>query len=189
MVLARPPLLGRQLARWCARAVAAQWLDPSTLKNEVLPHFIAVDVSGGADPCPQRWGIIRGTRDTVPTADAPKDPYTLPGDHPIHTAGNLLALENKYGGLLDQHRRIAVRKIRDEIERVRMATEGNRHPTYKEAQARVDGLCRYWAMPLDLARAKLEEAYLATLTPDEARKRHRGSTKGVPDWLDRRTPA
>jgi hypothetical protein len=152
------PLLGRQVEAWCKPGIASGWLDPCTLRNEVLPHFIAVSIVGNSpDPCPQ------------------------PG-------GNLEALAQRYGPYLDQRRRAAVARIRDEVEAVRAAGAGARHPTYVRAAAAIEALCSFWCLPLDKARAKLEAAYLETLTPDEARKRERGSTKGVWSWLDRRTP-
>ena len=57
-------------ARGAGRVSNSGWLDPCTLRNEVLPHFIAVKVIGNSpDPCPQRWGIIHGERDRVPVPD------------------------------------------------------------------------------------------------------------------------
>ena len=56
------------------------------------------------------------------------------------------------------------------------------------AAARIEGLCEFWCIPIDKPRELLERAYLSTLTAGEARKRERGSTRGVWSWLGRRAP-
>jgi hypothetical protein len=106
----------------------------------------------------------------------------------LEIGGNLDALAQRYGPDLDQLRRAAVEEIKEEIEHVREAGRGARHPAYLHAAARIEGLCAFWCIPLDKPQKLLERAYLATLTPDEARKRERGSTRGVWSWLDRRAP-
>ena len=47
------------------------------------------------------------------------------------------------------------------------------------------GLCQYWCIPIEQPRELLIEAYLSTLTPDEARKRDRCSIHGVWGWLEK----
>jgi hypothetical protein len=182
------PLLGRQIAAWCKPGIESGWLDPCTLRNEVLPHFIAVKVVGDSlDPCPQRWGLIRGERDLVPVPDSVvmQPAQRVEGEVPVE-GGNLDALRERYGNDLEHLRRQAVARIKGEIEAVRTAGAGARHPTYLRAAATIDGLCEFWVIPIDRPRELLEEAYLSTLTADEARKRERGSTRGVWSWLDRR---
>ena len=185
------PMLGRQLAAWCKPGIDAGWLDPSTLINEVLPHFIAVRITGTSpDPCPQRWGLTWSERERVPVPD---HALVLPQlDHVRDFSGadreaREAELVAQYGEHLTRKRRDAICVIRDEAEAVRRAVPGTRHPTYVHAAARVYGLCRFWALPLERARELLEEAYLETLTPDEARQRSRGSIAGIWSWLDRRT--
>ena len=188
--LFKRPMLGRQVEAWCKPGIDSGWLDPCTLRNEVLPHFIAVEVVGNSpDPCPLRWGLIRGERDVVPVPDSvlvlpdhQRDAVPLDG-------GNLDALAQRYGPDLDAHRRAAVEAIKAEIGHVRSAGHGARHPTYMHAAARIEGLCEFWCIPIDKPRELLERAYLSTLTAAEARKRERGSTRGVWSWLGRRTPA
>jgi hypothetical protein len=181
--LARP-VLGKQLAAWCRAGTQSKWLDPVTLLNEVCPHFLAVTIAGNSpDPCPQRWGLIRGERDRVTVPETVLAPLAqckaiTVADEPA-----------RYGPALALYRRVAVEQIKASIESVRAAAEGARHPAYLHAAARIHGLCEHWRIPLDRPRALLEEAYLATLTPDEARRRARGSTRGVWDWLDRRASA
>ena len=58
---------GKQLEAWCKPGIDTGWLDPCTLRNPVLPHFLAVQIEGDqTDPCPQRWGIVPGEHDFVP---------------------------------------------------------------------------------------------------------------------------
>jgi hypothetical protein len=189
------PLLGTQIAAWCKPGIESGWLDPCTLKNEVLPQFIAVRIVGNsADPCRQRWGLIYGARDRVQVPDyALRLPEQRNGglDGLATLAGVPIEereaeLRAHYGMRLNTRRGGVVRAIRDEIEAVRGANIGARHPAYLSAAARIHGLCRFWAIPLDQPRQLLEEAYLETLTPEEARRRERGSIRGVWDWLERK---
>jgi hypothetical protein len=156
----------------------------------VIPHFLAVEIVGNSpDPCPQRWGLVRGERDRVPVPDSA---LVLPErrhdglDHDI--AGNLDALKAKLGQRFDACRQDAVRRIKEEVAAVRSAGHGARHPTYMRAAARIQALCEFWAIPVDRPRSLLEAAYLGTLTPDEARRRERGSTRGCWSWLGKRMP-
>ena len=182
------PMLGRQNETWCKPGIESRWLDPVTLRNEVIPHFLAVAIVGNSpDPCPVRWGLIRGERDLVPVPDSALVlPEARDGVEVPLEGGNLEALVKRYGYRLEARRRAAVVEIKAEIAAVRAAGHGARHPTYLRAAARITALCEFWCLPLDRARELLEAAYLSTLTPDEARKRERGSTKGVWSWLDRR---
>jgi hypothetical protein len=189
------PMLGKQVAAWCKPGIDSGWLDPCTLKNEVLPHFIAVRIVGNSpDPCPMRWGLIPGARDRVPVPDrtlalperrrkTSATSATLAAGAPENREAKLRA---RYGSELNLRRRGVVKVIRHEIEAVRDAGIGARHPAYLAAAARIYGFCRYWAIPLDQPRALLEEAYLETLTPEEAHRREHGSIKGVWNWLERR---
>jgi hypothetical protein len=184
------PMLGKQLERWNKPGIDANWLDPVTLRNEVIPHFIGVTVVGNSpNPCPHRWGLITGAHDRVPVPDIA---LALPPERHdsaiLDLAGHREELKAKLGERRYNAKRLeAVAKIKAEVEAVRAAGAGARHPTYVSASARIKSLCEFWGWPVDQARAKLEAAYLETLSPDEARKRERGSTRGVWRWLDRRT--
>jgi len=185
-------LVGRQVAAWCKPGIDSGWLDPCTLRNEVLPHFITVKVVGNSpDPCPQRWGIIHGERDRVPVPDYVALASRCQGDPAKNGSaiegGNLDELRAFYGPRLEQRQREAVGQIRAAVEATRAACTGARHPTYLRAAATIFGLCKYWCIPLDRPRELLVEAYLSTLTPDEARRRERGSIEGVWAWLERDT--
>jgi hypothetical protein len=183
------PLLGRQIETWCQPGIASGWLDPCTLRNEICPHFLAVDVEGdAADPCPQRWGLIRGDRERVPVPEHVTEVAKSATCRPYHgpEGGNLNELKRWYGPRFDLRRHEAVGRIRTLIEGVKASATGARHPTYCRAAASIAGICKYWCIKIEEPRKLLEAAYLETLTPDEARKRARGSTQGVWDWIARR---
>jgi hypothetical protein len=183
-------MLGRQIEAWCKPGIGAGWLYPVTLR-EVTPHFLSVKIVGNSpDACPYRWGIITGERDRVLVPDRalamPERRYV---GADLEIAGDSEALKAKLGPRYEACRRNAIEKVKAEIAAVRAAGCGARHPTYVRAAARITALCEFWALPLDTARARLEEAYAGTLMPGEARKRKRGSTKGVWSWLARRPSA
>jgi hypothetical protein len=185
------PLDGKQLEAWCEPGINMGWIDPCTLRNPVLPHFLAVQIEGDqADPCPQRWGIVRGEHDFVPVPD---EIATAARQHSPRRefgaikGGNLDDLRAAYGTRLERRRQEAVNEIRAHIETVRAAGRGARHPSYVDAATAIDGLCRYWCIDIDQPRADLIEAYESILTPEEARKRERGSTEGVWGWIERRS--
>ena len=154
------PMLGRQVEAWCKPGIDSGWLDPCTLRNEVLPHFIGVEAAGNSpDPCPRCWGLIRGERDVVPVPDSV---LVLPKAAAItcSNGGDLDALADRYGERLGDLRRAADDEIKEEIEQVRAAARGARHPAYMHAAARIEGLCAFWCIPLDRPRKLLERAYL-----------------------------
>ena len=185
------PLDGRQLEAWCKQGINQKWIDPATIRNCVLPHFLAVKISGDkTDPCPQRWGIVPGEYDFVPVpaeVAASARQYAPRHDFSSSVGGDLDALRRAYGPRFEQRRQEAVADIRAHIETVRAAGAGARHPSYLRAAAAIEALCRYWCISIDGPQEALREAYLSTLTPDEARKRERGSTEGVWGWLERRS--
>ena len=106
------PLLGRQVADWCRPGIDSGWLDPCTLRNEVLPHFIGIRVLGnGPDPCPQRWGIMHGERDRVLVPDhiaAAGSGYQHRSEGVRLTGGDPERLRAHYGPRLRQRQREAV---------------------------------------------------------------------------------
>jgi hypothetical protein len=182
------PMRGRQVEAWCKPGIDSRWLDPCTLRNEVLPHFIGVKIVGTSpDPCPCRWGLIRGERNAVALPDSVLAlPERMADGAALDLGGDLAVLEERYGLRLDERRQAAVARIKDEIRAVRAAGDG--HRTYLHAAATIEGLCEFWCIPIAKPRELVEAAYLSTLKPDEARKRERGSTKGVWRWLGRRAP-
>jgi hypothetical protein len=101
--------------------------------------------------------------------------------------GNLDDLRRAYGPRLEQRRQEAANQIRAQIETVQAAAKGARHPSYVHAATAIEGICRYWCIDISQPREDLIEAYESTLSPEEARKRARGSTEGVWAWIHRRS--
>ncbi len=62
------PCTGAELKIWLKPAIERRLVDPVTLV-EAQPHYLAVTVVGGADPCPQRFGVLRLAKDAVPVPD------------------------------------------------------------------------------------------------------------------------
>ena len=160
---------------------------PLHAHNEVLPHFIAVEVRGNSPDHPQRWGLIRGERDAVPVPDSVLVlPERASDDAMLEIGGNLDALARRYGPDLDQLRRAAVEEIKEEIEHVREAGRGAR-PSPTCMLRRGSRACARPGASRSTSRRSSSSAPIIDLTPDEAR-RERGSTRGVWSWLDRRAP-
>jgi hypothetical protein len=143
--LFQQPLLGRQVADWCRPGIDSGWLDPCTLRNEVLPHFIGIRVLGnGPDPCPQRWGIIHGERDRVRVPDhvaAAGSGYQHHSERVSIRTSTPEELHARYGPHLKRRQNEAVAQIRAAIEATAAAGTGARHPTYLRAAATIMGLC------------------------------------------------
>ena len=76
------PLDGRQVAAWCKPAIDQGYLDPCTLTNPVIPHFIAVKIDGdAADPARERWGIIKEKDDPETGEVTPFTPFVAVPDY------------------------------------------------------------------------------------------------------------
>ncbi len=187
------PMTGGELTAWCHPAIEAKWLDPVTCRD-VQPIYVAVRIvpEGAPDPCPRRWGIVRGEVGTVAA------PVVVPGVAPDHAGrskhldvigGDARALAARYGNSLPGKRVQAVDKIKASIERMRAAADGARHPTWCSEYARVLGVCEFWCVDPERPLELLQEAYLETLAPHEVAKRQRGSIEGVPAWFDGRESA
>jgi hypothetical protein len=78
------------------------------------------------------------------------------------------------------------RRINECVTAVRRARSGSRHPTFKSELARARALCDRHGLDWRPVLNQLRDAYEATLTESEIRKREKGSIKGLPDWIDRR---
>ena len=69
------PIMGNELKIWLKPAIIRNMVDRATLV-EVQPHYLEVQVQGGADPCPRRFGFaLRGRPSRYPTS------RVLPGDN------------------------------------------------------------------------------------------------------------
>ena len=62
------PCTGAELKPWLEPAIKRNLVDPVTLV-EAQPHYLAVTVRGGPDPCPKRFGMLRQAKHVVPVPD------------------------------------------------------------------------------------------------------------------------
>jgi hypothetical protein len=175
---------GSQLKCWLNPAIERGLVDPSTLV-EVQPHYVGCTVRGGPDPCPQRFGLLERAADTVvvPEIDRIKmrqERRERERRRAVY-AGQTVTVDAVSGAGGNVERRI------DEcVAAVRRARSGSRHPTFKSELARARALCDRHGIDWRPVLNQLRDAYEATLTESEIRKRQKGSIKGLPDWIDRR---
>lgn len=178
---------GSELKIWLTPAIKRELVDPVTLV-ECQPHYLAVRVVGGPDPCPQRFGNLRLARDEVPVPDIEgirrrqdqrERDQRRAAQQPERHAGGQFDPEQARGG--------AQRRIDECLATIGSASEGARHPTYIREAARARALCDEHAIGWGPVRASLIEAYESTLTATEARQRRRSSTEGVVSWLEARS--
>ena len=175
------PVTGAELKTWLKPAIERGLVDPVTLV-ECQPHYLGIQVRGGGDPCPRRFGFVRLARQEVPVPD-------IEG---IRRRQQAIELAKRP----PQHRRAprnpaeAVSYARHRIDRcldaIRNSAFGARHPTYTAEAARAKAICDRYDLDWTAIKKELIAAYEAALTPEEARERRSSSTEGVLRWLDRR---
>jgi hypothetical protein len=176
------PVIGAELKTWLKPAIERGIVDPVTLV-ECQPHYLGVQIQGGLDPCPRRFGLLELPKSEVPVpdidgirrrqieAEIAKRPPELrrPPKDP------------SYGDDYARHR------IDQCLEAIRNSAFGARHPTYTAEAARAKALCDRYGLAWSDIRRELASAYETTLTPEEARARRSFSTEGVLRWLDGRS--
>jgi hypothetical protein len=177
-------LTGAQLKCWLNPAIERGLVDPSTLV-EVQPHYIGCGVRGGPDPCPQRFGLLeRAARIvSVPEIDGIKMRQERRERERRRT---LYAGQTVTVGVITGPGSEVERRISECVTAVRGARSGSRHPTFKSELARARALCDRHGLDWQPVLNQIRDAYEATLTEPEIRKRRKGSINGLPDWIDRR---
>lgn len=170
---------GADLKTWCQPAIKAGLLDPVTL-NECQPHYVACTFVGGSDPCPSRFLIYRQGDEVVPVADIEAIRERQRQRHRSQLRSSLPPPGMVQGSAAEA----AIQRC---IDAVTQSGQGARHPTYLEQSARARAICERAGIDWSPVAARLKAAYLGTLTAQETAQRQRGSTDGVPRWLDRRT--
>jgi hypothetical protein len=176
------PVTGTELKVWLKPAIKRKLVDDVTLV-EVQPHYLAVRVVGGSDPCPRRFGMLRLARHAVPVPD-------------------LLAIRRRQEEIerakrpqpeqTDRHRSDsdeddqadAQRRVDECIAAIKSASA--RHTTYKSEAARAKAICDRHGLDWPAIKRDLIAAYETTLTASEARTRRSFSTEGVLNWLEGR---
>lgn len=182
------PLTGAQLKLWCRPAIEKKLLDPVTLV-ECQPHYLSITVRGGHDPCPERFTLFRHTgADFVDCTDfgevAERERKAQEAEQ--ERRDKLAHALRQRGGRPADGKAVFELSIRKAEREVHASARAARHPVYLEQMARLRAICARHGHDFNAACSRLQAAYLATLTADEARRRKRGSTDGVVRWLEAR---
>jgi hypothetical protein len=176
------PITGAELKTWLHPAIERGLVDPVTLV-EVQPHYLGVEVQGGSDPCPRRFGFLRRGLQEV----------QVPDIHGIKRRQEEIERakrppEQRHGPRdPEQANAYAQQRIDECLAAIRSASA--RHTTYKEQAARARAICERYGLDWAPIRRDLIAAYESALTPAEARERRSFSTEGVLKWLEARTVA
>jgi hypothetical protein len=152
---------------------------------EAQPHYLGVQILGGPDPCPRRFGFLRLAEQDVRVPDISA------------IAQRQSEIERAKPPPEQRHVRrdpaqahsYAEQRLAECLERIRTAPDGTKHPTYCEEAARAKALCDRFGLAWQQVREALVRTYESTLTPEEARRRRQSSTLGVVAGLDGRTAA
>jgi hypothetical protein len=183
------PTSGHELKVWLAPAITRGMVDPVTTV-ECQPHFLAVRVLAGEDPCPRRFSLLRLAHEAVRVPDiagiamrrrerelAARPAPAPAAPRPARTPGERLTDVE------------AEARLEQCYATIKRSANGARHPTYKAECARAKGLCDEYGLDWATARHELIRAYESMLRPDEARQRRDFSTLGVLEWLEKRSAA
>jgi hypothetical protein len=175
------PCTGAELKTWLRPAIQRALVDDVTLV-EAQPHYLAVTVLGGPDPCPRRFGILKQTTgDIVALPDigaiATRQQQRAFRPRPAHYA----AWASSSNG--------AVARLETCLQAIRHAVDGTKHKVYAHEAARARAICDRHSIAWEPWRRRLMDTYEATLPSGEADRRRKGSIEGVMAWLDRRPAA
>lgn len=178
------PVTGNEIKIWLKPTIERGLVDPVTLV-ECQPHYLGVQVVGGPDPCPRRFGFLRLARQEV----------QVPDIHGIKRRQNEIERAKRPPEQRhpprdpEQAHAYAQQRIDDCLAAIRASASGARHPTYKEQAARARAICDRYGLDWPPIRRDLIAAYESTLSVDEAAERRSFSTEGVLSWIERRSAA
>jgi len=175
------PVTGAEIKTWLAPAICRGLVDPATLV-EAQPHYLAVRVEGGADPCPQRFGFLRLACDEVQVPDiAGIKRRQNQREREEWAKRTRLSPQRRGAQTATSYAQDRIGQCIDTVRRARA-----RHPTYKTEAARAKAICDRHGLDWAPVRQALIEAYESTLTSAEVRARRKFSTEGVISWLEGR---
>jgi hypothetical protein len=175
------PTTGAELKTWLAPAISRGLVDPVTLV-EAQPHYLSVRIVGGPDPCPRRFGQLRGAREEVPVPNIAGIKRRQEQREREEWANRIRLFPQRRGA------QTATSYAQDRIDQCTDAVcrAGARHPTYKTEAARAKAICDRHGLDWAPVRQALIDAYESTLTGAEVRARRKFSTEGVMSWLEGR---
>jgi hypothetical protein len=174
------PVTGSEIKTWLRPAIERGLVDPVTLV-ECQPHYLGVQVQGGPDPCPRRFGFLRLARQEVQVPDL----YGIARRQQEIERAKRPPEQRRAPRDPEQANAYAQSRIDECLAAIRSATA--RHTTYKEQAARARMICERYGLDWDDVKRALIAAYESNLTPAEARERRSFSTEGVLRWLEARS--
>jgi hypothetical protein len=174
------PITGAELKSWLRPAIERHLVDDVTLR-EAQPHYLAVRIGGGPDPCPCRFGFLQQARDIVAVPDIEGIRRRQDERERRARAAQTIHVSDLVNG-----RDYAERRLKQCVAAVRNAPDGTKHPNDVEQTTRAKAICDRHGLDWSRWREELRSTYEATLPTGEAKRRRRGSTDGVLGWIERR---
>jgi hypothetical protein len=173
------PCTGDELKVWLAPAIDRNLVDPVTLV-EAQPHYLAVTVVGGADPCLERFGVLRLSKDVVPVPE-------IAGIVRREQEATRRQQRQSYRPPMRANGADSATAFLERcVDTLARARDGTKHRVYLHEAARARAFCDKYAIDWKPWRQRLMETYEASLDPKEAKRRHKSSTEGVMDWVEAR---
>jgi len=160
------PLIGEELKAWLRPAIERKLVDPVTLV-EAQAHYLGVIVKGGPDPCPKRFGILKGLLSEVAVPDIAS---IMRRQEDRARAARPPAPKDKDSA---EAKSYADQRIKDCIDAIRTAPDGTKHPSYKSEAARAKALCDTYSIPWEPVKRDLIAIYESTLSGSEAVRRRK----------------
>lgn len=181
------PRFGKDLKTWLRPAIERKLLDPATLV-ECQPIYLAVNLVGGHDPCPERFTLVRGEGGDVCTTDGL--------DRALEHQRKLAEQEQERRDKLADAMKARRQNTEDSDARAFAATVAKaeraitsahfRHPEYLKQMARVRAITEKHGGDWPAAAQRLQDAYRATLSADEAKRREKSSVTSIKSWMEAR---
>jgi hypothetical protein len=151
---------------------------------EAQPHYLAVTMVGGPDPCPRRFGLLMqaggeavAVPDLAAIADRQQQRDRAAHPRPASQPGRTFSGEGPED------------RLEACLQTIRHAVDGTKHKVYAHEAARAHAIAARSGIDWQPWRQRLMNAYEATLPAGEADRRRRSSIEGVMAWLDRRAAA
>ncbi len=176
------PCTGEELKVWLKPAIDRNLVDPVTLV-EAQPHYLAVTVVGGPDPCPKRFGVLRLARDAVPVPDIAgivrreeaerRERETSRRHEPRH--GSVAKADDSATAFLERC-----------VDTLAQAHDGTKHRVYLEEAARAKAFCDKYSIDWQPWKRRLMDTYCSIIPAAEEKRRHKTSTLDVMDWVEAR---
>ncbi len=175
------PCTGEELKIWLKPAIDRNLVDPVTLV-EAQPHYLAVTVIGGADPCPKRFGVLRLAKDAVPVPDIAGIVRREQEAERRERQRVAKTVRHDYAkSFSDDTATAFLERCVDTLARAR---DGTKHRVYLHEAARAKAFCDKYSIDWAPWKQALTNTYVSIIPAAEEQKRHVTSTVGVMDWVE-----